>query len=205
MPSTSRMTRLVRRQRRRMGETTLVRPIEIVQLGHDLDTGEAASSDDECQELVAQFRLLFDIRFLENMNHVVAQCHGIRERPKRHCVLDHARHAAKVGVVAECDDQVIVFELELAGTEPGADRLWFRRGPRLRAFVLMLSYCLRRRTSAICRRCPRFCRREVRAISARHLRRVGLGLVAASPAPHHDPCPCHCSAAEGRRRREWRS
>jgi len=32
----------------------------------------------------------------------------------------HAGHAVKVGDVAERDDQVIVFELELARTEPGA-------------------------------------------------------------------------------------
>src|SRR5882757_1174688 len=52
---------------------------------------------------------------------MIAQHHGIRKRPKRHCVFYHAGHAVKVGDVAERDDQVIVFELELARAEPGAD------------------------------------------------------------------------------------
>src|SRR6266851_223867 len=94
---------------------------EIIQLGHYFDAREAASSNDECQEPAAQFRVLLDIRFLENLDQVIAQHHGICKRPKRHCVFYHAGHAVKVGDVAERDDQVIVFELELARTEPGAD------------------------------------------------------------------------------------
>ena len=94
---------------------------EIVQLGHYFNAREAASSNDECQELAAQVRVLLDIRFLEDVNQVIAQCHGIRERPKWHCIFYHAGHAVKVGDVAERDDQVIVFELDLARTEPGAD------------------------------------------------------------------------------------
>jgi hypothetical protein len=41
---------------------------------------------------------------------------------KRHCVFHHAGHAVKVGNVAERDDEVVVFELELARTEPRTDR-----------------------------------------------------------------------------------
>jgi hypothetical protein len=55
------------------------------------------------------------------VDQVVAQRDGIGERPKRHCVFYHSGHAVKVRDVAKRDDQVIVFELELAGTEPGAD------------------------------------------------------------------------------------
>ena len=68
---------------------------EIVQLGHYLNAGEAASADNECQELAAQFRVLLDIGFLENVNQVIAQHHGIGKRPKRHRVFDHAGHAVK--------------------------------------------------------------------------------------------------------------
>jgi hypothetical protein len=70
----------------------------------------------QCEELAAQFWVLLDIRFIENVNQVIAQYHGVRKRPKRPCVFYHAGHAVKVGDVAERDDQVIVFELELART-----------------------------------------------------------------------------------------
>src|ERR1700730_805603 len=94
---------------------------EIVQLGHDFNAREAAPSDNECQQLAAQFRVLFNIGFFEDVDQVIAQHHGIRKRPKRHRIFYHAGHAVKVGDAAECNDEVIVFELELARTEPGAD------------------------------------------------------------------------------------
>jgi hypothetical protein len=52
---------------------------------------------------------------------VIAERHGVRKRPKRHRVLNHAGHAVKVGDAAERNNQVIIFELELAPTEPGAN------------------------------------------------------------------------------------
>ena len=45
---------------------------EIVQLGHQLHTGEATASDNECQELPPQFRVVLDIGFFQNMDQVVA-------------------------------------------------------------------------------------------------------------------------------------
>src|SRR6516164_7711059 len=52
---------------------------------------------------------------------MIAQHHRIRQRPKRHCVFNQTRHAVKVRDIAQRDHQMIVFELELAGTETGAD------------------------------------------------------------------------------------
>jgi hypothetical protein len=94
---------------------------EVIQFGHHFNAREAASPDNECKELATQFRVPLDIGFLENVNQVIAQDHGIRKRPKRHCVFHHAGHAVKVGDTPERNDQVIVFELEVAWTEAGAD------------------------------------------------------------------------------------
>jgi hypothetical protein len=80
---------------------------EIVQLGHDFNAREAAPFDDECQQLAAQSRVLLDIGFLEDVDQVIAQHHGIRKRPKRHRVFYHPGHAVKVRDAAEGNDQVI--------------------------------------------------------------------------------------------------
>ena len=93
---------------------------EIAEFRDNLDTGKSASSDHECQKLSSQIRV--DIRFLEDVDHVVAQRHGIRKCPKRQRVLYDARHAVEVRDIAERNDEVVVFEFELTRTEPRTDR-----------------------------------------------------------------------------------
>ena len=92
---------------------------KVVQLGHYFDPGKAATSDHKCQQVAAQFWIVLDVGFLENMEHVITQDYRVCESSKRHCVFDEARHAAQVGDVAECDDQIIVCELEDAAGIPG--------------------------------------------------------------------------------------
>ena len=68
---------------------------EIVQLGHHFNARESAAADDKRQQLAAQFRVLLNVRFFEHVDQMIAQHHGIRERPKRHGVFQHSGHAVE--------------------------------------------------------------------------------------------------------------
>ena len=94
---------------------------KIIQLGHYFDPGKATTCDHKCQQLAEQFGVVLDVGFLENLEQVITQDYGVCESPKRHCVFDKARHAAQIGDVAECNNQIIIFELDWARPEPRAD------------------------------------------------------------------------------------
>src|SRR5436305_274325 len=80
---------------------------EVVELGDDFDAGKSATTDDKGEQFAPKVGVFFDIRFLEHVNYMVAERHGIRQRTERHDVFEHARHPVEICDFAQSDDEVI--------------------------------------------------------------------------------------------------
>jgi hypothetical protein len=97
------------------------RPEEVVDFRRHLNTRESSAGNDTGEQLFAAFGICFDFGFVEYVDEVISEPHGIGEILEREGVLLQSGDAAEIRDSPESDDKMVPFEQQGLGAESGGE------------------------------------------------------------------------------------